>query len=142
MLDAAIAIEDQALFQAETYASVRKPLLEASTLPPACYTSPAFYKREVQTIFMRVWNFIGRADRIPNAGDYFTIEFTGAIASTADRTACNGSLDSGRRDNSNRASQRASGAATDASQDGGHLEKHRNREGACCREGRRGPLAS
>jgi phenylpropionate dioxygenase-like ring-hydroxylating dioxygenase large terminal subunit len=77
MLDAAIATEDQALFQAETYASVRKPLLEASTLPPACYTSPAFYKREVQTIFMRVWNFIGRADRIPNAGDYFTIEFTG-----------------------------------------------------------------
>ena len=71
-----------------------------------------------------------------------TIEFTGAIASTADRTACNGSLGSGRRDNSSRASQRASGAATDASQDGGHLEKHRNRVGACCREGRRGPLAS
>jgi hypothetical protein len=71
-----------------------------------------------------------------------TIEFTGAIASTADRTACNGSLDSGRRDNSSRASQRASGAATDASQDGGHFEKHRNRLGACCHEGRRGPLAS
>ena len=26
---------------------------------------------------MKVWNFIGRADRIPNAGDYFTIEFAG-----------------------------------------------------------------
>jgi len=63
------------LFRPETYAAVRRPLLEASTLPPACYTSPAFYRREVQTIFMKVWNFIGRADRIPDAGDYFTIEF-------------------------------------------------------------------
>jgi phenylpropionate dioxygenase-like ring-hydroxylating dioxygenase large terminal subunit len=65
------------LFRPETYAAVRRPLLEASTLPPACYTSPAFYRREVQTIFMKVWNFIGRADRIPDAGDYFTIEFAG-----------------------------------------------------------------
>jgi phenylpropionate dioxygenase-like ring-hydroxylating dioxygenase large terminal subunit len=77
MLDVVSSFEEQPLFRPETYAAVRRPLLEASTLPPACYTSPAFYRREVQTIFMKVWNFIGRADRIPDAGDYFTIEFAG-----------------------------------------------------------------
>src|SRR3979490_3626641 len=68
------------LSRPEPYAAVPRPLLEASTLPPACYTSSGFYRREVQTIFMKVWNFIGRADRIPDAGDYFTIEFAGVPA--------------------------------------------------------------
>jgi len=77
MLDVVSSFEESPLFRPETYAAVRRPLLEASTLPPACYTSPGFYRREVQTIFMKVWNFIGRADRIPDAGDYFTIEFAG-----------------------------------------------------------------
>jgi phenylpropionate dioxygenase-like ring-hydroxylating dioxygenase large terminal subunit len=77
MLDAPFSYEEASLFRPETYAAVRRPLLEASTLPPACYTSQAFYRREVQTIFMKVWNFVGRADRIPNEGDYFTIEFAG-----------------------------------------------------------------
>ena len=77
MLDVVSSFEESPLFRPETYAAVRRPLLEASTLPPDCYTSPAFYRREVQTIFMKVWNFIGRADRIPDAGDYFTIEFAG-----------------------------------------------------------------
>ena len=76
-MDVVSSFEEQPLFRPETYAAVRRPLLEASTMPPACYTSPAFYRREVQTIFMKVWNFIGRADRIPDAGDYFTIEFAG-----------------------------------------------------------------
>lgn len=65
------------IFDPARYAGVRKPLLEAETLPPDCYTSEAFYKREVETIFLKVWNFIGRADRIPNAGDYFAFEFVG-----------------------------------------------------------------
>jgi len=77
MPDAPYPLDDAALFRPETYAGLRKPLLEASTLPPACYTSPAFYRREVQAIFMKVWNFIGRADRIPKAGDYFALEFAG-----------------------------------------------------------------
>ena len=33
--------------------------------------------REVESIFMKEWNFIGRADYIPNPGDYFTLEFVG-----------------------------------------------------------------
>ena len=65
------------MFDPARYAGVRKPLLEAETLPPDCYTSEAFYRREVETIFLKVWNFIGRADRIPNPGDYFAFEFVG-----------------------------------------------------------------
>jgi phenylpropionate dioxygenase-like ring-hydroxylating dioxygenase large terminal subunit len=60
-----------------TYRETRRPLLEAETLPAECYTSEAFYREEVRKIFMKIWNFIGRADRIPNPGDYFAMEFVG-----------------------------------------------------------------
>src|SRR5207237_1881178 len=65
------------LFEPATYAGVRRPLLEAETLPVGCYTSEEFFKREVETIFMKVWNFIGRADYIPKAGDFYTVTFAG-----------------------------------------------------------------
>lgn len=55
------------------YTNVRKPLLEAETLPAWCYTSPEFYAREMQTIFARCWSFAGREDEIPRAGDYLTL---------------------------------------------------------------------
>src|SRR3954470_9157391 len=66
-----------ALFDPRTYDEIRKPVVEASTLPPHCYTSPEFFRAEVEHMFMKVWNFIGRADRIPKTGDYFTIDFAG-----------------------------------------------------------------
>jgi phenylpropionate dioxygenase-like ring-hydroxylating dioxygenase large terminal subunit len=65
------------IFDPDAYRNVRKPLLDAETLPTWCYTSDEFYQREVETIFFKVWNFIGRADYIPNPGDYFTLDFTG-----------------------------------------------------------------
>ncbi len=65
------------IFDPRHYAGVRKPLAEATTLPPWAYTSEEFYRREVETIWMREWNFFGRADRIPNPGDYFTVDFVG-----------------------------------------------------------------
>jgi phenylpropionate dioxygenase-like ring-hydroxylating dioxygenase large terminal subunit len=65
------------LFDPRSYEAVRRPLLEASTLPPACYTSEEFYRREVETIFMRAWNFLGRVDYIPNPGDFYTVDFVG-----------------------------------------------------------------
>ena len=65
------------LFDPRTYEAVRRPLLEAETLPVECYTSPEFFQREIDTIFMKVWNFIGRADYIPNPGDYYTQDFAG-----------------------------------------------------------------
>ncbi len=73
MLDAV----ERDMFSPATYAGVRRALADAETLPPFCYSSDAFFRREAERIFMRAWNFIGRADRIPNPGDYFTLEFVG-----------------------------------------------------------------
>lgn len=65
------------VFESRNYEAVRRPLLEAEVLPPVCYTSEEFYGREVETIFMKAWNFVGRADYIPNKGDYYTVNFVG-----------------------------------------------------------------
>ena len=65
------------IFDPGQYAQVRLPFLEASTLPPWCYTSEEFYQREVDRIFRRSWNFVGREDQIPHPGDYFTLEMFG-----------------------------------------------------------------
>ena len=65
------------LFHPKHYAGVRKPLLEAETMPAWCYTSPEFYRREVDRIWKKVWNFVGSAAQIPNPGDYLTLNFVG-----------------------------------------------------------------
>jgi phenylpropionate dioxygenase-like ring-hydroxylating dioxygenase large terminal subunit len=65
------------IFDSTHYDRTRLADLDADTLPAWAYTSPEFYAREVESIFMKVWNFIGRADHIPNPGDYFTLEFAG-----------------------------------------------------------------
>ena len=70
-------IADADMFNPKHYEAVRRPLLEAETLPVWCYTSPAFYRREVERIWRKVWNFLGSADHIPNPGDYFTVSFAG-----------------------------------------------------------------
>ena len=58
------------LFDPAHYSDVRRPLLEASSLPAWCYTSEEFYQREVERVFMRSWHLVGREDELPNAGDY------------------------------------------------------------------------
>ncbi|MEQ8388192.1 MAG: aromatic ring-hydroxylating dioxygenase subunit alpha [Alphaproteobacteria bacterium] len=59
--------------QGDFDASLR-PLEEASTLPPLAYTSEEFYQLEIERIFMKEWLCVGRADQIPNAGDYYCID--------------------------------------------------------------------
>ena len=68
----------QNIFDPKHYEGVRKPLLEADTMPAFTYTSPEFYQREVERIWRKTWNFIGSADQIRNNGDYFTLNFAGA----------------------------------------------------------------
>ena len=65
------------MFDPRSYDGIRKPAIEAWTLPPHCYTAPEFYRAEAKHLFMKVWNFIGRADRIPKAGDYFAVDYVG-----------------------------------------------------------------
>ena len=70
-------ISESEMFNPEHYEATRRPLLEAETLPIWCYTSPVFYRREVERIWRKVWNFLGSADHIPKPGDYFTVTFAG-----------------------------------------------------------------
>ncbi len=56
------------------YSAVRKPLLEASTLPGHCYVSGGFFKKEKQHIFSRCWHFVGRVDEISKAGEFLIVD--------------------------------------------------------------------
>ncbi len=69
---------DDTLFDPARYAGVRRPLLAAATLPPHCYTAPAFYAREIERIFRRHWNLIGRAEQVPRPGDFLSVDLAGA----------------------------------------------------------------
>ena len=68
---------DDDLFDPTHYERVRLPSLAAETLPPWCYTEPAFFTREIDRLFRRHWNLIGRAEQIAGAGDYFTVDLAG-----------------------------------------------------------------
>lgn len=65
------------LFPAAAIAAARKPLPDASTLPPAAYHDRAVYQREIDRLFMKGWNFIGHEGQLPQPGSYFTIDFAG-----------------------------------------------------------------
>ena len=68
------------LFDPRHYHDIRRPLLEASSMPPWCYTDPVFYQREVQAVFLKSWNLVGREDEIPNPGDYLVYDMCGESA--------------------------------------------------------------
>lgn len=57
--------------------AVLRPLPEASTLPPAFYTSPEIFEAERTRVFRRNWVSVGRASEIPKAGDRFRIDVAG-----------------------------------------------------------------
>ena len=41
-------------------------------MPGAFYTDPAYFAHECETVLRSGWHCLGRADEIPNPGDYFT----------------------------------------------------------------------
>src|SRR5262245_44801147 len=57
------------------YDGVRRPFETAETLPAWCYTSPAFYRRETERIFMKYWNCIGHESLVPAPGSYLALEY-------------------------------------------------------------------
>lgn len=65
------------IFDPRHYQKVSLPIEECESLPPWCFTSPAFYESEVERVFMRAWNFVGREDELPAPGDYLTLEIAG-----------------------------------------------------------------
>jgi len=60
------------------YDGVRRPALEAETLPAWCYTSKEWFDLEVKHIFRKSWILIGATSRVPNPGDFVTFTHTGS----------------------------------------------------------------
>lgn len=69
--------QQESIFNPALYADTRKPLHEASPLPGQCYVSQEWYEREVETMFLKDWICLGRAEQIPSRGDHFSIEIVG-----------------------------------------------------------------
>lgn len=62
------------MYDARQFDTVRRPVTEAETLPPSCYTDDAFYRLEREHIFLKKWILIGRTDEWPKPGDYQAFE--------------------------------------------------------------------
>ncbi|MFN4131314.1 MAG: aromatic ring-hydroxylating oxygenase subunit alpha, partial [Paracoccaceae bacterium] len=62
---------------AELRANVAQPFERATAMPKSVYTSPDFAALEQQHIFAREWLCAGRADALPDPGDYLTMEISG-----------------------------------------------------------------
>lgn len=68
------------LFAAEHYREVRKPVLQASTLPPHCYTDDDFFQLETERVFRQHWQFAGREEQLDGAGSFFCYDGPGIAA--------------------------------------------------------------
>ncbi len=69
--------EPRDIFAPSLYEAARRPVEEAETLPPWCYTSPAFHAWEIERVFRRTWLCLARADEIAEPGDYLACEVAG-----------------------------------------------------------------
>jgi len=65
------------MFAADTYATTRLPLHQATPLPGWCYVAPEWYEREVKGLFLKDWLCVGRSEQVANPGDFFYIEVVG-----------------------------------------------------------------
>jgi phenylpropionate dioxygenase-like ring-hydroxylating dioxygenase large terminal subunit len=68
------------MFTGELLASLDSSTVDVShaeTLPADLYTSEEFLAFEREAVFMREWLAVGRADRLAEPGDWFTIDLMG-----------------------------------------------------------------
>ena len=61
----------------ELHANVAVPFTAARAMPKSVYTSPAFLAQEQAHSFATEWLCAGRAESLPNPGDYLTMEIAG-----------------------------------------------------------------
>ena len=61
----------------ELQALASEPLQRARALPPWTYTDPRFLALEQKHVFSSSWLCVGRADALPNPGDYLTTDIAG-----------------------------------------------------------------
>ncbi len=57
----------------ELHANVSVPFAQACAMPKSVYTSAEFLQQEQQHIFGKDWLCAGRAETLPNPGDYLTL---------------------------------------------------------------------
>jgi phenylpropionate dioxygenase-like ring-hydroxylating dioxygenase large terminal subunit len=57
----------------ELHANVSVPFAQARAMPKSVYTSAEFLQQEQQHIFGKDWLCAGRAETLPNPGDYLTL---------------------------------------------------------------------
>jgi glycine betaine catabolism A len=61
------------------YSNDRAPTdVTATTLPAGYYTDPAYFAREAERLFRRMWLFAGRHDDVPGPGHYLVRRFGAA----------------------------------------------------------------
>jgi phenylpropionate dioxygenase-like ring-hydroxylating dioxygenase large terminal subunit len=61
----------------ELKANVNLPFDHAKAMPTSVYTSEEFYQHEIEHIFKKDWFCAGRAETLPDIGDYLTLELAG-----------------------------------------------------------------
>src|SRR5712691_9738542 len=52
-------------------------LASAETLPSRCYTEARFLEIELERVFGKTWQLVGREDKVPSPGMFFTTEVAG-----------------------------------------------------------------
>lgn len=57
--------------------AIRKPLSKAGHVPGAIYTSGEILHREISTLFMKDWLYVGRVEELEQPGDYLTARLAG-----------------------------------------------------------------
>jgi choline monooxygenase len=57
---------------AEAIDAVSRPTVEATTLPPECYSDPLLFRRELEGIFDHEWICVGRVEDVAEVGDFIT----------------------------------------------------------------------
>ena len=58
----------------ELHATAAAPLESARAMPKSVYTAPEFLEQELRHVFAADWLCAGRAESLPNPGDYLTME--------------------------------------------------------------------
>ena len=63
-----------------------------ATLPRKFYADPDFYRQELERFYFSRWLGAGRADQIPNPGDYFVRSLAGESVIVTFRPVIFGSI--------------------------------------------------
>ena len=56
----------------EAIDAVSRPTVEATMLPPECYSDPGLHQQELERIFDHEWICVGRVEDVPHVGDFLT----------------------------------------------------------------------